>query len=41
MERKDIIKIIPEPKNEDVIVYDLTLKSLLDINVIEEYKKKL
>ena len=39
MERKDIIKIIPEPKNEDVIVYDLTLKSLLDINVIEEYKK--
>ena len=41
MERKDIIKIIPEPKNEDVIVYDLTLKSLLDINVIEEYKKTL
>ena len=39
MERKDIIKIILEPKNEDVIVYDLTLKSLLDINVIEEYKK--
>jgi len=39
MERKDIIKIIPEPKNEDVIVYDLTLKSLLDVNVIEEYKK--
>lgn len=41
MERKDIIKIIPEPKNEDVIVYDLTLKSLLDVNVIEEYKKTL
>lgn len=38
MQREDIIKVIPEPKNEDVIVYDLTLKNLLDINVFEEYK---
>ena len=39
MDREDIIKIIPKPKNQDVIVYDLSLKELLNINVLEEYKK--
>lgn len=41
MDRQDIIKIIPEPKNQDIIVYDLTLKDLLDKNVFEEYYNSL
>ena len=41
MERKDIINIIPQPKNEDVIVYDLDLKDLIDINVFDEFKQLL
>lgn len=41
MERKDVLSIIPKPKNEDVIIYDLSLKSLIDKDVFEEYKKDL
>lgn len=41
MDRYDIIKIIPKPSNQDVIVYDFSLKNLLDINVIENYNKDL
>ncbi|MGM9881511.1 MAG: hypothetical protein ACI31S_01555 [Bacilli bacterium] len=39
MNREDLIKFIPKPKNEDVIVYDISLNSLIDINVLEEYNK--
>lgn len=41
MNREDFIKIIPKPNNEDVIIYDLSLKDLIDVNVIEEYYKLL
>ena len=41
MDRYDIIKIIPKPSNQDVIVYDFSLKNLLDINVIEKYNNDL
>lgn len=37
MNRYDLLKIIPKPKNEEVIVYDTTLTPLIDINVINEY----
>lgn len=36
--REDIFNIIPTPKNEDVIIYDTTLKDLLDTNVLSEYE---
>ena len=35
--REKIIKFIPKPKNEDVIIYDVSLKDLLDVDVIQEY----
>lgn len=36
--REDIFNIIPTPKNEDVIIYDTTLKDLLGIDVLSEYE---
>ena len=39
MNREQLIKFIPMPKNSDVILYDIDLKDLIDINVIEEYNK--
>lgn len=39
MNREQLIKFIPVPKNSDVILYDINLKNLIDINVIEEYNK--
>ncbi len=41
MTREDFIKIIPKPTNEDVILYDISLKELIDVNVPEEYQKLL
>lgn len=37
MNRYDLLKIIPKPKNEEVIIYDTTLTPLIDIDVINEY----
>lgn len=39
--REQLIKFIPQPKNEDVIIYDVSLKDLIDTNVVEEYNKTL
>ena len=41
MNREDFIKAIPKPSNEDVILYDLSLKDLIDIDVPTEYNKLL
>ena len=37
--REDFIKFIPKPTNNDVILYDISLKELIDLDVYEEYKK--
>lgn len=37
MNREEILKIIPKPKNEDVIVYDTELINLIDVDVLKEY----
>ena len=39
MNREKLIKFMPKPDNKDVILYDINLKDLIDINVLEEYKK--
>lgn len=39
LSRDQLIKFIPKPKNEDVIIYNTELKDLIDINVFEEYEK--
>ena len=39
MKRDDFIKFIPKPKNEDVILYDISLNNLIDVDVIQEYEK--
>lgn len=41
LNREQLIKFIPKPKNEDVIVYNIELKELIDINVFEEYEKNI
>ena len=41
MNRDDFIKFIPKPTNEDVILYDISLKDLIDIDVPTEYTKLL
>lgn len=41
MNRENFIKIIPKPNNEDVILYDISLKDLIDIDVPAEYNKLL
>ena len=41
LSREQLIKFIPKPKNEDVIVYDIELKDFIDKNVIEEYDRDL
>lgn len=41
MNREDFIKIIPKPANEDVILYDISLKDLIDVDVPNEYYKLL
>jgi len=41
MNRDMIINFIPKPKNEDVILYDTSLKDLLDVDVMKEYKELL
>ena len=41
MNRENFIKIIPKPSNEDVILYDISLKDLIDIDVPAEYNKLL
>ena len=38
MNREDLINFIPKPSNRDVIIYDTSLKDLIDIDVVEEYK---
>lgn len=37
MNREDFIKFIPKPKNEEVIIYDISLKDLIDVDVVLEY----
>ena len=37
MNREEIFKIIPKPKNEDVIVYNTELINLIDVDVLKEY----
>ena len=39
MNREQFIKFMPKPKNQDVIVYDIDLKNLLDVDVLLEYEK--
>ena len=39
MERYEILRMIPKPKNKDVIVYDLSLTHLLEVDVFENYNK--
>lgn len=41
MNRDDFLKTIPKPTNEDVILYDISLKDLIDVDVAEEYYKLL
>lgn len=41
MDRETIINFIPKPTNNDVIIYDTTLKDLIDVDVFEEYKQLL
>lgn len=41
MNRENFIKIIPKPTNEDVILYDISLKDLIDVDVLKEYYKLL
>lgn len=37
MNREEILKIIPTPKNEDVLIYNTELISLIDVDVLKEY----
>lgn len=39
MDREQFIKFIPKPENKDVILYDTTLKDLIDIDVLEKYNE--
>lgn len=39
MNRDDILRNIPKPSNRDVIVYDISLKDLIDEDVIQSYNK--
>ena len=39
LSRQQLIKFIPKPKNEDIIIYNTELKDLIDVNVFEEYEK--
>lgn len=41
MNRDILINFIPKPKNEDVILYDTSLKDLIDVDVMKEYKELL
>lgn len=41
MNRENFIKIIPKPSNEDIILYDISLKDLIDTDVTKEYYKLL
>lgn len=40
MNRDRILKIIPKPTNTEVIIYDTSLKDLLDVDVFKEYKEE-
>lgn len=39
MNREDFIKFIPKPSNKDIILYDISLKDLIDVDVLQEYNK--
>lgn len=39
MNREQFIKFMPKPTNQDVIVYNIDLKDLIDVDVLLEYKK--
>lgn len=41
MDRNMLMNSIPKPSNGDVIVYDTTLKNLIDVDVFQEYKELL
>lgn len=41
MNRDILINFIPKPKNEDVILYDTSLKDLIDVDVMKEYNELL
>lgn len=40
-DRFDVIRLIPKPRNEDVIIYDMSLKDLIDKDVFSLYKETL
>lgn len=39
LNREELMKFIPKPKNEDVIIYNTELSDLIDIDVFQEYEK--
>ena len=41
MDRTMLMKSIPKPSNKDVIIYDTTLKDLIDVDVFQEYNELL
>lgn len=41
MTREDLINFIPKPTNQDVVVYDLSLKDIIEKDVLEEYQNLL
>ena len=38
MNREHLINFIPKPSNREIIIYDTSLKDLIDVDVLEEYK---
>ena len=41
LNREQLVKFIPKPKNADVIIYNTELSDLIDVNVFQEYEKDL
>ena len=41
MNRNILINFIPKPSNEDVILYNTSLKNLIDVDVLKEYSELL
>lgn len=37
LSREELMRFIPKPTNEDVIIYDISLKDLIDTDVVKEY----
>ena len=41
MNRDMLINFVPKPTNNEVILYDISLKDLIDVDVLQEYKELL